>query len=568
MYKLIYTFTKNRIFIFSLFKKLNLNLEQTPEELKKAQTTIKKFLERVDQNHSQKLKNQEEIEDELDIEFEENHPFTPAITNNSRRISELKSQAPIHLRYQQEIERKENNLLKMKEDSRRIKEAEISNARVNKKEHSKDSSDVKTAKDIYQIEMEWLNKKNRKLQEERAFKLDLEMSEKYNHVPVINKNSKKMASSTGESFLERQKVYSERKKQNSEIIYKDMYHNNTHSPKINFNTLEIVHKSIKQKLKEVQEQHGDSCKKQGYSKAVKTSQFDPQAQIVSYRHADTDQGDSDDEIQPIRTFRKKSSRMNQYSKDTDMDLKYFNDSPPGTKHLRIHKEQGYVYDTNTYINKNEQPKPNYFSTVKKYSLGIKQGEGVPYTELKETKELFDQIDDNNHYFEDTKKYIEKNEEFAPASILKSKSSLVSPDGLANRRKIKSTHKSKSRSRSKSSSRSVQPKKKKILRTKSKVGVKAVKSKTKSRSGSRPKSRKVKKVKKSGTTATKKSKASESGKTPSKKRATSSKKVSEKSSIAKTKKTSASGVKSSVGTAGTGKKSSKVSNVGNGMSIRK
>jgi hypothetical protein len=51
--------------------------------------------------------------------------------------------------------------------------------------------------------MEWLNKKNRKLQEERAFKLDLEMSEKYNHVPLINKNSKKMASSTGESFLER-----------------------------------------------------------------------------------------------------------------------------------------------------------------------------------------------------------------------------------------------------------------------------------------------------------------------------------------------------------------------------
>jgi hypothetical protein len=37
----------------------------------------------------------------------------------------------------------------MKEDSRRIKEEEISNARVNKKEHSKDSSDVKTVKDIY-----------------------------------------------------------------------------------------------------------------------------------------------------------------------------------------------------------------------------------------------------------------------------------------------------------------------------------------------------------------------------------------------------------------------------------
>lgn len=54
--------------------------------------------------------------------------------------------------------------------------------------------------------MEWLEKKNRKLYDERARKIDQEMSIKFSHKPAINSNSKKMAiaSSTGGSFLERQ----------------------------------------------------------------------------------------------------------------------------------------------------------------------------------------------------------------------------------------------------------------------------------------------------------------------------------------------------------------------------
>jgi hypothetical protein len=61
--------------------------------------------------------------------------------------------------------------------------------------------------------MEWLEQKNRRLQEERARKLDEEMQLKFKHAPTINKKSKQLAlaSSTGGSFLDRQKLYSDKK---------------------------------------------------------------------------------------------------------------------------------------------------------------------------------------------------------------------------------------------------------------------------------------------------------------------------------------------------------------------
>lgn len=93
--------------------------------------------------------------------------------------------------------------------------------------------------------MEWLEKKNRKLQIERARKLDEEMAQTYKHTPHINSNSKKLASSTGGSFLERQKLFSERKQKKKARVEKEMYHKFTHSPKLNFKSLDIVNKSIR-----------------------------------------------------------------------------------------------------------------------------------------------------------------------------------------------------------------------------------------------------------------------------------------------------------------------------------
>jgi hypothetical protein len=60
---------------------------------------VKNFLDRVDRKQAEKMQGIEDMEDEIDEDFEENHPFTPALTNNSRRINEMKNMLPIHLRY-------------------------------------------------------------------------------------------------------------------------------------------------------------------------------------------------------------------------------------------------------------------------------------------------------------------------------------------------------------------------------------------------------------------------------------------------------------------------------------
>ena len=92
-----------------------------------------------------------------------------------------------------------------------------------------------------------MDRKNKRLQEERARKLDLEMAEKFDHVPQINSNSKKLASSTGESFMERQKLYSEKKLERSKKTNKEMY-SYSYTPKLNFKSVDIINEGVKQRL--------------------------------------------------------------------------------------------------------------------------------------------------------------------------------------------------------------------------------------------------------------------------------------------------------------------------------
>ena len=102
----------------------------------------------------------EERQDDEEEDFEENHPFTPALTNNSRRINEMKNIPPIHLRYQNELNKKEQNIQKLKEQERRRHQLKLSSKRRNR---SKDDFHRSEPKDFYQSDMDWLEKKNRKL---------------------------------------------------------------------------------------------------------------------------------------------------------------------------------------------------------------------------------------------------------------------------------------------------------------------------------------------------------------------------------------------------------------------
>ena len=67
---------------------------------------INGFLKRSDDNQQQKMQsidNKREIKEE---EFEGNYPFTPAISNNTRRINGIKNDEPIYVRYPKELEKK------------------------------------------------------------------------------------------------------------------------------------------------------------------------------------------------------------------------------------------------------------------------------------------------------------------------------------------------------------------------------------------------------------------------------------------------------------------------------
>ena len=93
----------------------------------------------MDSGQNKKMKVREDLEDEVVDNFDEVHPFTPALTNNSRRINEIKSQLPIYVRYQDEIKKKEESLQLMREEDRKRKEDELEKSKERFRTKSKES---------------------------------------------------------------------------------------------------------------------------------------------------------------------------------------------------------------------------------------------------------------------------------------------------------------------------------------------------------------------------------------------------------------------------------------------
>ena len=267
--------------------------------------------------------------------------------------------------------------------------------------------------------MEWLEKKNRKLYEERARKMDQEMSLKFSHQPKINSNSKKMAiaSSTGGSFLERQQQHETRKSVMNEKMKKQMYDQYTHSPKLNFKSMAMTTNNRNSKLRLEKMDQMDEDAQFINTSAIKTSYFNPDLEFSRNM--------SNNQLTAVPAFDGNVGRWTQKqrlgsSKSKDSFEKY--EIPKGGKQITSE-------DIEQLNSLPPEIRKRHLINLKRQMIGVKQQDGS-YRDVANTLALFDQIDDNNHYFEDTKKYIEKNEEFAPASILKSKSSLVSQIGRA------------------------------------------------------------------------------------------------------------------------------------------
>lgn len=69
------------------------------------------------------------IDDKREIkedDFEENYPFTPAISNNTRRINGIKNEEPLYVRYPKELEKKKQNLQKISEEEHKRRDYKFS----------------------------------------------------------------------------------------------------------------------------------------------------------------------------------------------------------------------------------------------------------------------------------------------------------------------------------------------------------------------------------------------------------------------------------------------------------
>lgn len=90
----------------------------------------------------------------------------------------------------------------------------------------------KKPRDMYKAEMEWLDRRNAKLIDERAKKLENEVFIGREAKPRINKKSKEIAASNLK-FEDRQRIYIERKKKNQKLIEKEALKRYTFTPRIN-----------------------------------------------------------------------------------------------------------------------------------------------------------------------------------------------------------------------------------------------------------------------------------------------------------------------------------------------
>jgi len=97
-----------------------------------------------------------------------------------------------------------------------------------------------------------------------------------------------------------------------------------------------------------------------------------------------------------------------------VDSKNSKNSPAGTKHLRSRKDVDGVYDTNIYLDLNlkdnqsgltDQEKSKLTNSIKHFSIEnrSKQKEDGFHQSLDNTHELFDQLSQEDQYFQEFKK---------------------------------------------------------------------------------------------------------------------------------------------------------------------
>lgn len=175
------------------------------------------------------------------------HPFAPKISMKSREIWEKNNMEPIHLRYKDELRKKDKNLndlktLTMKErKEKEMKEGEMAGKGLPdpKKSKSKKKSS-KERQPIYESGMQWIRDKNNKIVYQQAERLENEV-DAYDFKPVINRDSV-YYSNVSKSFEKRQKQYDDEKKKNRTDLDSRVYGKYKFKPLLNDKSSELAQK--------------------------------------------------------------------------------------------------------------------------------------------------------------------------------------------------------------------------------------------------------------------------------------------------------------------------------------
>lgn len=181
----------------------------------------------------------ERLREEKDDKMEDECPFVPAISNNSRAICDRKKLKPVQDRYQDEIAAKKN----------RIKELQnrITQQRSDQEEKENQKTihpQGKKFRDTYKHNVAWYEKKNQKIVDEQVKRLEESLKEKEHKPHVNHKSIKAMA---GTNFEDRQENYNKRRQVKiQEIERKTTTY--SHSPSINKKSVKMVDQMKKRKL--------------------------------------------------------------------------------------------------------------------------------------------------------------------------------------------------------------------------------------------------------------------------------------------------------------------------------
>jgi len=209
-------------------------------------------------------------------EFDNQCPFTPAITNHSRNIVNKKRMKPIHQRYEKEMKQKTERLeferkMKEKREKRLLSQTLKKSKKRHKRKRNRDCFVMTKSRDLYLEGQKSVARKRAKRIEEHARRVENNIREvEYLFSPKINPKSREYVKAS--KFEDRQKLFSRRKSRRIRNIKKS--EKCSFKPRLNKKSRDILNRKMSrgnnnQSLRSLHSQRTETRKKRRRKKKNK-----------------------------------------------------------------------------------------------------------------------------------------------------------------------------------------------------------------------------------------------------------------------------------------------------------